>query len=107
MINFIIAVCYNLKTCKRCIFQIFSYFFQFFMENTKLIDEEDWFPTTPDMDLEEVRWLRICFTPSPFEFHDYISFPDFDIQHLSKLRKLEVVKDFLSHFGEILALKIF
>ncbi|RUS69913.1 hypothetical protein EGW08_022325, partial [Elysia chlorotica] len=27
---------------------------EFFMENTKLIDEEDWFPTTPDMDLEEI-----------------------------------------------------
>ncbi|GFN98092.1 centrosome-associated protein cep250-like isoform x1 [Plakobranchus ocellatus] len=27
---------------------------EFFMENNKLIDEEDWFPTTPDMDLEEI-----------------------------------------------------
>ncbi|GFS04023.1 centrosome-associated protein CEP250-like isoform X1 [Elysia marginata] len=27
---------------------------EFFMENTKLIDQEDWFPTTPDMDLEEI-----------------------------------------------------
>nr|KAG5685995.1 hypothetical protein BaRGS_028328 [Batillaria attramentaria] len=26
----------------------------FFMENSKKVDEEDWFPTTPDMDLEEV-----------------------------------------------------
>ncbi|XP_059162695.1 myb-like protein V [Physella acuta] len=26
---------------------------QFFTENSKNIDEEDWFPTTPDMDLEE------------------------------------------------------
>ncbi|CAL1539572.1 unnamed protein product [Lymnaea stagnalis] len=27
---------------------------EFFMENCKNIDEEDWFPTTPDMDLDEV-----------------------------------------------------
>ena len=27
---------------------------QFFTENSKEIDKEDWFPTTPDLDLEEV-----------------------------------------------------
>ena len=30
------------------------FYFQFFTENSKKIDEEDWFPTTPDMDLDEV-----------------------------------------------------
>ncbi|XP_035829519.1 cingulin, partial [Aplysia californica] len=27
---------------------------EFFMENSKRIDEEDWFPTTPDIDLDEM-----------------------------------------------------
>lgn len=28
--------------------------FQFFMENSKTVDEEEWFPSTPEIDLDEV-----------------------------------------------------
>ena len=35
-------------------FEPLLFLVQFFTENSKNIDEEDWFPMTPDLDLEEV-----------------------------------------------------